>query len=185
MSRIEPINIAAATGPVRKRLDAVQKKLGMVPNLISTLANSPVALGAYSDLSNTVSRGRLSPQLREQIALTVSQANQCAYCLAAHSAVADMLGLTRDDIKDARLARSTDRRVEVALQLAKSLVENRGPVSDRNFSKAREAGFSDEAILEIVANVALTTLTNYANHVAQTEVDFPPAQPLGELEAAV
>ena len=144
----------------------------MVPNLIATLAQSPAAAQAYLGFSQPLAGGVIPAQLREQLALTVSEANQCGYCLAAHSAIGASVGLSDDQLRDARTASSPDRKTEVALKFARRTVDAKGFVSDSDITEMRDAGYDDEAIVEVVAHVALTIFTNYFNQVAQTDIDF-------------
>ncbi len=111
--------------------------------------------------------------MREQIALVVAQSNGCQYCLSAHSAVGKMLGLQAEEIADSREARSSDPKTQAILRLARMLVEHRGNVHDTDLLQIRSARVSDGEIAEVVANVAQNMLTNYFNHVAETEIDFP------------
>jgi uncharacterized peroxidase-related enzyme len=178
MTRISPINRTAASGKTQKLLDGAEKKLGMVPNMIATMAQSHAVAGAYLGFSQALSVGAIAAPLREQIALTVSQINGCGYCLAAHSAIGNSIGLTDDEVRDARSAQSPDRKTEAALQFARHVVDQRGGVSDAGLTAVRDAGYSDSEVLEIIAHVALNTLTNYVNKTAQTEVDFPPVAEL-------
>ncbi len=175
MSRLEAINPEQATGKAKELLEAVNEKFGMVPNLARTLANSPAALKGYLALGEALEGGVLSAGLREQIALTVSQANGCDYCVAAHCAIGTSVGLSDSELTDARQASSPDSKVDVALHLARELVENRGWVPDEELDRVRRAGYGDGEIAEIVAIVAWKTFANYFNHVAGTDVDFPAA----------
>ena len=145
----------------------------MVPNLARTLANSPAALRGYLALGEALGGGALPASLRERIALTVSQANGCGYCVAAHCAIGGSVGLSDEELADARQSTSTDSRIEAALQFTKRLVENRGWVKDEELEQVRRAGYDDGNIAEIVGIVALKTFANYFNHVAETDVDFP------------
>ncbi len=154
-------------------LDAVQSKLGITPNLMKTLAASPAALEAYLNFSGALATGLLDARFREAIALSVAQANSCEYCLAAHSALGKMAGLKPDDIACGRESHSADSKRDAGLQFAQALVMQRGAVSDSAVQAVKKAGYSDGEISEIVANVAVNIFTNYFNHVAQTEVDFP------------
>ncbi len=172
MPRLQPVNPDTATGKAKELLDAVQKKYGMTPNLSRTFANSPAVLETYLGLG-ALEGGALSPGLREQIALTVGQINGCDYCLAAHSAVGKMVGLSQEKILSSREASSEDSREEAALRFAKEIVEKRGWVSDEDLARVRQEGYSDGEIAEIVANVVKNIFTNYFSHVAETEVDFP------------
>ena len=124
-----------------------------------------------------------SPKLREQIALTVGEVNGCHYCVSAHSALGRMAGLSDDDLVDARRGNATDGKADTALRFARTIVEKRGLVSDEDVDRVRNAGFDDAEISEIVAAVALNIFTNYFNHVADTEVDFPEVKPLEEQTA--
>ncbi len=173
MQRLKAVNPETATGKARELLDRVQDDLGMVPNLIRTLANSPAALEGYLGLSNALANGALPARLREQIALTVSEANGCGYCLAAHSAVGRMVGLSEEDIADSRRGASTDSKSGAALRFARQLVEKLGDVSGEEVDRLRKAGYSDGEIAEIVAHVGRNIFTNYFNHVAGTAVDYP------------
>ena len=175
MPRLLAVKPEEASGQTKDLLDAVQKKLGMVPNLIRTFANSPAVLQAYLGFSSALENGVLSPQLREQIALAVGQANQCDYCLSAHTAIGKMVGLSEEDILDNRLAKSTDSKTQSALRFARSVVEKKGLVSDQDVEQVKSAKFTDAEIAEIIAAVSLNVFTNYFNHVAETVVDFPPA----------
>jgi uncharacterized peroxidase-related enzyme len=173
MQRINAIDPQAATGTAKTLLDGVQRKLGFVPNLMRTLAVSPAALDAYLSFNDRLGHGVLSPKLREQLALTVAYSNSCQYCLAAHTAIGGMLGLTPSQVEAAYTADSDDPRIAAALHFAQELVQNQGHVSDEEVDKVREAGYGDAEIAEIVGHVALNVFTNYFNTVAQTEVDFP------------
>lgn len=173
MPRLNAIDPKEATGKAKELLDSVKAKIGMVPNLMRTFANSPAALDGYLNFSGALSGGSLSTKLREQIALTVADANACEYCLSAHTAIGKMVGLNETELVASRHAGSSDPKTDAALKFAHQLVAKRGEVLDSEIAAVRAAGYNDGEITEIVANVALNILTNYFNHVAQTVVDFP------------
>jgi len=181
MPRIQPVNEATADPAAAKVLATVKKKLGKVPNLIATMANSAAVANSYLGFSQTLSTGSLSPRLREQIALVVGETNRCEYCLAAHTALGKGAGLTEAETRDARRAVASNEKDRAALQFAHKIVATRAQVTDADVQDVRRAGYTDGEIGEIVANVALNIFTNYFNHVAETEVDFPAAP---ELKAA-
>lgn len=178
MSRIPTVPPSTAEGKVKQVFDVFQSKLGLVPNLVQTFANSPAALEGYAQFSGALSRGHLPARTREQISLAVSQANECEYCLAAHALIGKMVGLSASQIHDSRLGTATDPAQDVLLRFARKVNEQRGQVSDTDVAELRHAGFSDGDVVEVVANVALNVLTNYLNLVAQTELDFPSAPEL-------
>lgn len=178
MPRIQPVNKDNADPATANLLGTVKKKLGIVPNIIATMANSTAVANAYLGFSQSLSGGSLPARLREQIALVVGETNNCDYCVAAHTALGKGAGLTEAETCDARRAQAKDEKEEAALVFAQKVVSERGWVSDEDVQRVRQAGYTDGEIGEIVANVALNIFTNYFNHVAGTEVDFPAAPEL-------
>lgn len=156
---------------------AIQDAFGRVPNSFRVMANSEPFLAGYWGLDHTLAQGVLPHATRNEIALAVSEINRCPYCLSAFTAVGEAIGISADEMAQCRLAHSDDPKIDAALKFAKAIVTERGAVSDQDFVRVREAGYSDEEIMEIVANVALITAANYINLVAQTEVDFPLVKP--------
>jgi uncharacterized peroxidase-related enzyme len=175
MSRIPQIDPTTATGRAKELLDAVKDKLGLVPNMTRAMANAPAVLDGYLQLRGALGKGILPSKIREQIALAVSQANGCDYCLAAHSAIARTVGLTAEQIRDSRLGNAVDPKADALIRFARKVVDARGRVGDNDLDDVRKAGFDDGAIAEVVANVALMIFTNYFNLVAEPDIDFPRA----------
>jgi uncharacterized peroxidase-related enzyme len=173
VARLEPIPSDKASGKAKELLEAVKAKMGMTPNILTTMANAPAVLKAYLNFSQALSEGVLPPKLREQIALAVSEANGCQYCVSAHAAIAHTIGLSDTEILQSRRGASPDEKIDVVLKFARTLVEKRGWASDEDVEEVRKAGFNDEEIAEILGNVALSFFTNYFNHMAGTETDFP------------
>lgn len=178
MSRIHQIVPESATGKAKELLDAVKGKLGLVPNMTRAMANAPAVLEGYLSLSGALGKGALSAKDRERIALAVGQANGCEYCLAAHSTIGKMVGLTADQILDSRRGTSVESKSAAIVQFARQVLDKQGRLSDADLADARVAGLDDAAIAEVVGNVALNIFTNYFNHVAATDIDFPKAEPI-------
>jgi len=156
----------------------VKGKLGLVPNMTRAMANAPAVLDGYLQFSGALGHGALPAKTREQIALAVGQENGCEYCLAAHSAIGKMVGLTADQIRDSRHGTAVDPKSDALIRFARTVVATKGRVSSGDLQAVRDAGFDDGAIAEVVANVALNVFTNYFNHVADTDIDFPKAEPI-------
>jgi uncharacterized peroxidase-related enzyme len=175
MPRIHtPATIQDAPLAARPALEAVNKQLGSVPNLFRVIANSPAALEGYLGLSAALGKGSLPAQTRERIALAVAQINQCQYCLSAHSYLGKALAKLDDaEIIANRKGTSNDPKADAAVRFAVKLTNGHGHVSDDDLRTVKLAGYDDAQIIEIVLHVALNTLTNYVNEVAQTVVDFP------------
>lgn len=176
MARIQPISYEESTGRVKELLTGVKQTLGMTPNMMKTMAQSPAVLEAYLNFSATLGGGSLDAKLREQIALVSAEVNGCGYCAAAHTAIGKMIGLGEDAILAARKGHSIDARANAALQFARNVIVNRGEVSDADLQAVKDVEFSDGEISEIIATVALNIFTNYFNLIARTDIDFPRVQ---------
>lgn len=173
MSRIHVIDQHNANAEQKALLDAIQGQLGMVPNFLKVFANSPVALQAFLGLHGVANAGSLSPQTRERIALALAQQNTCEYCLSAHTAIGRKAGLTGDEIAAARAGSSGDAKAAVAVKLARSLVEHKGDITTAELIEAREAGYSDADIVEIITHVGMNLLTNILGKASRVDIDFP------------
>ncbi len=168
--------IPAASLPL---LDAVNKQLGIVPNLMKVLGNSAAALEGYLSLSGALGKGSIGAKTSERIALAVAELNGCGYCLSAHSYLASNLAkLDAVEIDSNRHGTSHDPKAAAAVHFAAQIVSTRGHVSDAEVAAVKAAGYSSAEVIEIVLHVALNTLTNYVNEVAKTEIDFPVVRPL-------
>lgn len=179
MARINtPISIEASPPASRGILEAVKRQLGSVPNLFRIVGNSPAALEGYVSLNGALGKGSLDTQTRERIALAVAQVNDCRYCLAAHTYLGGLARLSEAEIEAARRGGSGDRKAAAAVEFAVKITEQRGAVSASDVEAVRAAGYSEEELVEIVANVALNILTNYVNEVLKTEIDFPESKAL-------
>ncbi len=175
-TRIETLNPETTTGKSKELFNAVQSKLGFIPNLIKVFGNSPATLKSYLSLGELTGSGNFSNKFREQLALTIAEENACNYCLSAHTTIGKMNGLSEEQTEQSRLGFANDAKVQAGLQFAKAVTKNRGQVSSEALQTVKDAGFNDGDILEIVLNVVSNTLTNYVNHLADTEIDFPKVE---------
>jgi uncharacterized peroxidase-related enzyme len=171
--RIPPINPELASLAIGRLFTEIGAKFALVPSLFRVLANGPVALEGFMSLGAALAGGALDEKTREQLALAIAESNLCAYCLSAHTTVAAKIGLTQVEIDDAIRASAADARTDAILKLARSIVVQRGELSDRDLALARAGGLSDGEIVETVANVALNIFENYMSHVAKLPIDFP------------
>ena len=169
-----PATIADAPAASRLLLEAVNKQLGVVPNLFRLVSNSPAALEGYLSLSGALGKGALPAPTRERIALAVAEINGCDYCLSAHAYLGKNLAKLDDaEIAANRRGGSTDAKADAAVRFAAKVVQTRGHIEDGDLSAIKSAGYSDAQVIEIVQHVALNTWTNYINLVAKTDIDFP------------
>lgn len=173
MSRIAAIDPTVATGAAHDLLEGVRKGLGVVPNLFRVTAQSPAALEGMVSLFGAIGKS-FDAKTREAIALATAEANGCDYCLSAHTYLGKRAGLADAEVDAARDGGGSDPKVAAAARFARRLVETRGHVTAPDLTDVRRAGFSDGQVLDIVANVAWSTFTNYVNEVAETTIDFEP-----------
>ena len=182
MSRITFVTKDTADTDQTALLDAIQGKLGMVPNFLAVLAHSPEALKAFLGLHGIAEAGHLDPQTRERIALAIAQDNACQYCVSAHTAIGRKAGLTDAEIEANRAGTSQDAKAAAAVVFAKALNDNFGDVTLAELSAVRDAGYGDAEIVEIIVHVGMNILTNLIGRASQVDIDFPKVS-LQELAA--
>ncbi len=173
MTRISPITAEQADPKAAELLGNVKSSLGMVPNIFGTMANAPALLEGYLGLSGALGSSSLSAKLNEQIALAVAGANQCDYCASAHTALGAMAGVDAAEMTRNLAGQSADHRTQLVLDFVSEIVGTRGQVSEDRLIELRNHDFSDQQLLEIFGQVMVNIFTNYFNHLAGTEIDFP------------
>ena len=163
-------NVPEASRPI---LDAVQKQLGVVPNMFRLIAQSPAALQGFTANSGALTKA-LDVKTRERIALAVAQVNGCDYCLSAHSYLGlNFAKITPEEVALNRKGESGDAKANAAVSFAGKVVRERGHITEADIKAVRDAGFSDGQIVEILAVTAENVFTNLLNVVADTDIDFP------------
>lgn len=173
MSRIAIPALDDSPEGSKATLDAVNKQLGVVPNLFRLIGNSPTVLNGFTSFQSATSK-TLDVKTRERIALAVAQVNGCGYCLSAHTYLGTNLAkISPEEIALNRKGKSGDAKANAAVAFAYKVAQERGHVSDSDISAVRAAGYTDAQLVEIVALVAENSFTNYLNEVAKTDIDFP------------
>jgi uncharacterized peroxidase-related enzyme len=182
MSRLPIPTREDAPASSQPLLDAVDKQLGTVPNLFRLMSISPAVLQAYLGLGSALGHS-LDARTRERIAIAVAQINGCDYCLSAHTYLG--LNLAKLDPAEIALNRkgfSSDAKADGALVFAAALTRANGKVNTADLAAVRQAGYTDAQILEIVAIVIQNYFSNFLNHVADTEIDFPVVHSAAEAQ---
>lgn len=155
-------------------LDDAKANMGMVPNMYANMANSPGLLTTYSDGYNRFrEKSGFSPAEQEVVLLTISRHNGCTYCMAAHSMIADkMSGVPEADLEALRNAEPLpDIRLRSLNEFTRHLLESGGRPGEEEVRQFLAAGYSEHQILEIVLAMAVKLLSNYSNHLFDTQVD--------------
>lgn len=173
MAHVNLVDPASASAAVKPTLDQIKGAFGVVPNMFRAVANSPAALNSMWGSFGALGGGAIGAKLGEQIAVAVADRNNCNYCLAAHTVLGQKAGATAAEMADAQAGHSADPKTAAALAFAIKVVEQRAAVGAGEVAKLKAAGFSDEAVVEILAHVALNLFTNYVNVAFDVPVDFP------------
>lgn len=150
---------------MRKYFDVCDEKIGFLPNVLAAYSFDQVKLRAFIGMYNDLMLGdsALSKLEREMIAVVVSAANRCYYCLTAHGqAVREMSGdpaLGELLVMNYRVAK-LPRRQRAMLDFAHKLTVNPAEVGAADRAKLRRAGFDDRAIWDICAVTGFFNMTN-------------------------
>ena len=155
-------------------LEATQKKMGFVPNMYKAMANSSGLLNTYIQGYNAFrEKSGFSSIEQEVIFLSISQANGCEYCMAAHSFLAEAASGVPSDVTAAILNDKPIPEMQLSTLsiFTHVMVEKRGLPEQAEVDAFFSAGYNDKHILEIIHAIAIKTISNYTNHIFLTEVD--------------
>lgn len=156
----------------RPMLEDAKRQYGMVPNLYAKMAEAPTLLEAYLQVSGIFARSSLTTTEQQVVLLAASRANQCEYCMGAHSVLADMAEVPVEITDAIRNDRTIpDARQEALRRFTSQLVERRGWLDDAEVQSFLDAGFTRENLLDVIVGVSQKILSNYTNHIAGTELD--------------
>ena len=172
--------------PTREQVDAtsqtifdqLKKELGIVPNLYATIGYSSEALEAFLSFSGKAGKGSFSGKEIEAIKLAVSEVNGCQYCLAAHTALAKMQGVTEEETLQLRATDIEDERLNAITTLARDVALHRARVSDENLETFYAQGFEEKGLIDLIAVVNAITFSNYSHILTDVPIDFPRAKSL-------
>ncbi len=175
MSRLTTISPDVATGAVADIYAKIRKAAGKVPNAYATVGtHSPAALGALLSLDGVVAASSLGKADIEVIKLAVSEVAGCDYCVAAHTLMGKFAGLSQETMKQVRAGTATgDAKRDALVRFVRVLVDTRGTVAASELAAVREAGYTEQQVIEVCLAVASITFTNLVNRVNDTTLDFP------------
>lgn len=182
--RILPIEPTEASGETANLLDERKRKWGFSWNVVATIGNAPAVLAMMDRVWDSLERTSLAHADRELIAMELAVLNGCHYCVPAHRFVAhELAGFDSDTIATLeRVARGEalpeGSRPAALQRLVRRLVETRGGLDDTEYAWFVAAGFPPQQMIEIVAEIAHCTVTNFTNRLARTSLD-PFLEPYG------
>jgi len=164
----------AETAPEKSKgiLKNIEGKLGFVPNVIAEMAESPALLKGFSELSAAAATCSLSPTETEVVQMTISSMNNCTYCLAAHKTMAGKNGVS-NDVLDC-LCNDTplnDPKLEALRTFSQNMLKKMGWIDENDLAAFTEAGYTKAQAMEVLLNLSLAVITNYADHFTKTPLD--------------
>jgi AhpD family alkylhydroperoxidase len=167
--------LTAPEGSV-KILKGVQTAGGEISKFIGVLAGAPAALRAYARMRHELRGGVLPAATRERIALAVAERRGDSYSIAQHAKSARVAGLGLNEVSRARGFTSGDEREAALLAFLEALLSSDSRPAAHLAEEAREAGWSDEELLEAVAHLALSEFqTLIANAAALPQDQSDPS----------
>ena len=150
--------------------------MGKVPNAYLTIGgHSPAALQQALAHNAMLHKGSLSAQQLEAINLSVSEATGCDYCPAAHTLMAKSWLQQRADPRPAPREYAEETQLDALVKFAQTTVTTTGTLPEADVAALRNAGFSDQQVIEIISAISAILFTNMVNRVNDTVVDFPKA----------
>lgn len=163
----------------RSAFDQFNKVMGKMPNLYATIGYSANALNSYLHYVNEQARGTFHAKEREAVYLIVSQMNGCEYCLASHTLSAIKNGWTADETLALRAGRHSDPKWQVIYRVIRSIIEQKGLVSDSLLSEFYALGYHEAAIIDLMVLINVMSFTNYTYRLTNIPIDFPRATDIG------
>ena len=179
---LKALSFEEANENSREIFNNINQKIGMLPNLYASMGISDKLLGGFLAFQETIKSGEFSNKEYEAIALATSQANGCAYCLSAHTTIGKMNGFTEEETLDLRFNENADPKLNALVTLTSQMVNQKGSPDEETVHNFLEVGYSKTAYAELIAVVALTTITNNVYHNGGFEIDFPKAKNIEELQ---
>lgn len=171
---LAPLTLETAQGESKLVLDKAVGQVGFLPNMYARMVHSPGLLNTYLDGSASFRQNSgFTAVEQEVIFLTISRVNGCAYCVSAHSALADMKSKVPTEVTDALREGKpiSDERLAALSRFVEVMVRVRGVPTRDDVSAFHAAGYTDRQILEVVLAIAVKTMSNYANHLFHTPLD--------------
>lgn len=175
MPRLPVTTYEGADQETKKTYEALRAHFGKVPNIFAGMANSPVTLNAYLKLDELIASGSFSAVEQDIVRITVSEFNQCRYCVAAHTASLLARRVPGDEILRIRRREPSDPKHRALIAFTVKVLETKGFVTDGDISAFKDAGYTDKHVAELPVIIAQKTLSNYFNHINDTELDLPAA----------
>jgi len=173
MTRFTVHTLESAPAGSRPLLEGLKKAFGFVPNLYAVFAESPAALQGALAIGEAFSKSTLSPAEQQLVALAVSEANDCQFCMAAHSTIAKHMAKADPALVAAVRDREPlpDAKLDALVTFTRKLVEQRGFVAEADLATFLNAGYTKAQVIEVLLGVGMKTFNNYVDHIAHVPLN--------------
>jgi len=173
MSRLTVQSIESAPQASRPYLEQAKAKNGFISNLLGVLANAPTAIETYMTVSEINSRGSFTLAEREVVQITAAATHRCSFCVAGHTAIAYKQGQLPEDLVEGVRQQDTlpDAKLEALADFTRAIIRDKGAVSNDELAAFKAAGYGEQQVIEVILGVALATLCNFSNVLAETELN--------------
>ena len=175
MARLPVHTVETAPEAAKPRVEAALKANGFIPNLIGVLANAPEALAFYQEVGKLNAANSLTPGEVEVVQIIAAKTNECGFCVAGHTKIATLKKLLSEKAIQASRhlnpAEFDDAKLAGLAAFTQAVMAKKGAVSDAELQAFLDAGYNKQQAVEVVMGVALATLCNYTNNLAQTEIN--------------
>lgn len=173
MAVMQLADTSKLTGKNSEMLAQMEKSMGLMPNIMKQMANSPAALEAFLSSKEALSKGQLSDKMRALIGILIAETYSCGYMLSARVAQAKQAGMSDEDIQKAKDQSSSDAKEDRGLQFVRNLVLRHGELPASELAELKAAGYNEGEIVELIANTSFNMEVYYLIQVAKPDADFP------------
>lgn len=155
-------------------LTGLRDAFGFVPNIAGAMSTSPVLIRCLAALFQNVHGGSFSEPQIQVLLLTNAVTNASEWAVGFHTFLAIQQGVPAADVEAIRRGALPAEPKSAALsQLARGLIETRGRLSEDSKDAFLRAGFEEAELLEVIAVVAASTITNYTGSVTRPALEPP------------
>ena len=174
MTKFPVHTIESAPERSKPALQQLQSAFGMIPNIAGAMATSPVLIDSLVGLFGNVHGGSFTEAQIQTVLLTDAVTNASTWAVAFHTALALKEGIDPADVEAIREGRPPkDVQLAALSTLAKTMIEKRGRLDDKEVEQFISAGFGEELALEVIAIVAASTITNYTASITKPPLEAP------------
>lgn len=173
MAVMQLADTSQLTGKGKELLLQFEASMGLTPNILKQMANSPAALEAFLSSREALSKGFLDESIRALIGISIAETYSCEYLLSARVAMAKKAGMSEEEIKLAKDQTSKDPKKDLGIQFVRNLVLRHAELADSDVAELKQAGYTEGEIVELIANASFNMFAYYLVQVAQPTADFP------------